>query len=270
MTNMKKIFTIMAVSLALTANANMPVPTDSVAENLDVVIIDDNGGDEIIVVETAQNGVGVEVPSNPVMPEISDKKWEFSTGGVGIGFLTPIGVSEGVDLRTSRSSEIQWLEVLSFRYTPRPGGLTYSIGLGFDWRNYGLGKEHRLDCEDNVVYVTDWGENVQKNHSSRIKVTSLTMPLMVRVPIVGKFAIKAGAVVNFNVHKSLKATYDLPDRHVTEFVDGMKINPVTVDLMAAATYKGVGLYFKYAPMRVLKSGYGPKFNSISFGLMFLW
>ena len=270
---MRKIFTLVAASLAMAASANMPLVavTDTVADGLEVVVVDDNQGDEVIAVEESKSGgVGVEVPQNPVIEEISDKKWEISTGGVGIGLLTPIGVSDGVDLRTSRSSEIQWLEILSFRYTPRPGGLTYSVGIGMDWRNYGLGKEHRLDIVDNAVVVNDWAENVTKKYCSRIKVTSLTMPLMVRVPIVSRFAVKAGAVLNFNVHKSLKAEYGLPDRHVTEFVKGMKVNPVTVDFMVSATYRGFGLYFKYAPMRILKKNYGPKFSSISFGLMMLW
>ena len=38
--------------------------------------------------------------------------------------------------------------------------------------------------------------------------------------------------------------------------------------MAAFQYKGIGAYFKYSPMSVLKTDKGPQFRSLTFGLYF--
>ena len=46
-------------------------------------------------------------------------------------------------------------------------------------------------------------------------------------------------------------------------------NPVTVDILGIIhVAEGFGIYCKYSPMNVMKSGRGPEYNSISVGLYF--
>ena len=77
-----------------------------------------------------------------------------------------------------------------------------------------------------------------------------------------------GPVVNLNTYGSLKTRYKLNGQKVKDVDTNVRVNPITIDFMGTVTVKGVpDIYFKYSPCNLLRGNYGPKFSTLSFGLM---
>ena len=100
-----------------------------------------------------------------------------------------------------------------------------------------------------------------------IKVFSLNMPI--RYHYEGQWvSFSLGPVVNLNTYGSLKTRYKLNGQKVKDVDTNVRVNPITIDFMGTVTVKGVpDIYFKYSPCNLLRGNYGPKFSTLSFGLM---
>ena len=187
---------------------------------------------------------------------------------LGFGVNTPLNASEGYGFATFRSWEM--FVGLRMAYTPEKKLQTYSVGLWFDWKNYGLSTNKMFVKDaDDVIGLAEYPANA-KDKSSRINIFSLSVPFLFtqRFGHKSKFSFTLGPVVNFNIGGRLKTYYELGDNEIDISTKGIKYNPVTVDLMASFNYRGVGLYCKYSPVNVIKTDKGPKFQSITFGLFF--
>jgi hypothetical protein len=141
-------------------------------------------------------------------------------------------------------------------YTPKGKTQTYSTGLWCDWRTYELphsGKGYIKKTQDHIVTFGNYVDEGNEKYSdvrSHIRIFSLSVPFL--------FTQKFG--------KKSKST------------KGFDYNVVTVDFMGILKSGGIGLYFKYSPMSVLKKKEitaadgtvieNPQFKALSFGLFF--
>ena len=71
---------------------------------------------------------------NVVLKEGKNDNWTMQVG-VGLNFVT--GAPGEYEFAPFKSWDIQWT-VLQYNYKPKGTKQTYSIGLGLNWRNYGL------------------------------------------------------------------------------------------------------------------------------------
>lgn len=185
----------------------------------------------------------------------------------GLGVSLPTAVPGEYKMRPFKSFEgMLWLQ---YDYTPKKRLQTYSVGLGFTARGYGLRDDQMFNKDaDGITGLSLYPENTA-NRRSRISVYSLSIPFFFTQKFGQKSHVKLtlGPVLNIN-GGSINSYFEKDDRDYDYTIHKIGIRPVTVDLMAVLRYYGVGLYFKYSPMSVLKSGRGPQFHALSLGVYF--
>ena len=191
--------------------------------------------------------------------------WDFDFL-VGLG--VPTNVPDGMSFNPLRSKE--WAVGLRYVYTPKKALQSYSVGLWFDWRAYGLSTDKMfVKGEGKVIGLGEYPEKAGSKRSS-IDVLSLSVPLLFthRFGHQGKVRMTLGPVVNFNVRGRINNSYEIGDDEIEVSTKDIEYRPITVDLMGAVSYCNIGLYVKYSPMSVLKKDKGPDFHSLTFGFMF--
>ena len=157
-----------------------------------------------------------------------------------------------------------------FSWEYRPFNKTHLyLGFGVDWKNYKMKGENRFVKENDKVIIAPYPEGTEINYS-RIRVFSLTLDLMLRQNFNHNISIEAGPIINFNTSASTKTRYTICTGNEKEGVrernNRIHQRPITVDFKAQLNISPIGFYFKYSPMNVLDTNYGPEFKSMSAGL----
>lgn len=155
----------------------------------------------------------------------------------------------------------------------------FHLNLGFNWKNFrstDADKSFEKDYTNKQVYVgaPKYLNNAETGGKgcvdfSRMKIFSLSLPMLFEVRATDKFSIVAGPILNFNLHGSIKTKYwNDRDEYVVFTSNGLRQQLVTVDLKGMLVWNNVGVYCKWSPMRQLKSKFAPTldFKGISFGL----
>ena len=196
------------------------------------------------------------------------KHWNVITGGLGIGLVYPSGQPAGLSLQWNKSFEISWVNALAVEYVNR--GFGVSLGLGFDWRNYRMTTIHRMNLNGEGGIKPDVYPEEVEPRSSRIKVFSLGIPLLISQKF-GRsgMGVTAGAILNFNTHASLKTDYRTANgNEIEEYAEGFHHRRITVDLFGCLQFwKSCGLYVRYSPQSVLQGHNSPQFRPLSAGIM---
>jgi hypothetical protein len=210
-----------------------------------------------------------------------DAKWVID---LGIGWSAPTNTPKGHGFAVFRSDEV--FVGLRYCYTPTGALQTYSAGLWCNWRTYELphsGKGYMYKTKDDVVtfgnYVAD-GKDNYSDVRSHIRIFSLSVPFLFTQKFgkKSKSSFSVGPVVNFNLRGRINNEWKNGDDYVEVSTKGFDYNVVTVDFMGILKSGGIGLYFKYSPMSVLKKNSvtaadgtiieNPQFKALSFGLFF--
>ncbi len=202
----------------------------------------------------------------------SDKKKYkdcITMGGFGFGMVNAMNAPDGMNVNMGASYELVIDHLIGMKFYPWQTGTAFSIGFGMTWRNYRMKGKTRFLKEDGNLILSEYPEGADIKFS-RIKVFSLTVPLMVNQNLSRNIELSVGPVVNFNTHASLKTVYKMDGKTEKATDNNIHQNPVTIDLMANIQFKEIGLYFKYSPTNVLNTEFGPKFTSMSAGLTFFY
>lgn len=191
--------------------------------------------------------------------------WNITSGGLAFGMVNAVG-SQAPDVAMAGSFELSWINVIGAKYN-NGKGQRLTIGLGIDWKNYKLKHGHCFTRNENeVMTVGDYPQDATGCYS-RIKVFSLGVPVIFRQRIGKSTDLFLGEITNFNLHAGMYTRYQLNGEKVTLKSSNIHQVPVSIDLIAGATYKKIGFYFRYNPFKVLKSGYGPQFSTIATGIV---
>lgn len=193
-----------------------------------------------------------------------DDSWSMH---VQLGVDIPTGAPDGVDFAPFRSWEFQWT-LLQYGYTPKNTKTTFSVGLGFNWRNYTLSGHDKMFSKVSDVTLVTPSASTMHDLSSSIHTTSLSMPLLVKQRFNKNFAISLGGQLNYNFYGRIINDYEHGDDDVNISTKKIGERPITVDLLGIVHVWQLGIYCKYSPMSVLKKDRGPKFKSLAVGLYF--
>ena len=168
------------------------------------------------------------------------------------------------------SWEIMWTiaEIEKYGYGKHNG---FSIGFGVNWRNFRIdGRSKFVKLDDGTI--TEEGLPAgYDNDFSRIKVFSLTIPVM------WKYRTKSvtfglGPVLNINTYASIKNRYwDADGEKHKQVFKKIHQRPITVDIMAEVSFHNwFSIYGKFSPMTILNSTYANdvNFQPVSFGIYF--
>jgi hypothetical protein len=187
--------------------------------------------------------------------------WNIYTGGFVIGWDN----ASGIDVNMGRSIDIGWLNVFGAKFKTRYGQ-RITAGVGIDWRNFKLHNDVRFHQDGDILTITPYPEGAESK-SSRVKVFSLTVPVLVRQRLFSTVDIFAGPVVNFNLHASVETTYKLNGEKVKESSNKIHPVPVTVDILGGIKWKFIGAYVRYSPCHVLQERYAPSFTPFTTGII---
>ena len=168
------------------------------------------------------------------------------------------------------SWEIMWTiaEIEKYGYGKHNG---FSIGFGVNWRNFRIdGRSKFVKLDDGTI--TEEGLPAgYDNDFSRIKVFSLTIPIM------WKYRTKSvtfglGPVLNINTYASIKNRFwDADGEKHKQMFKKIHQRPITVDIMAEVSFHNwFSIYGKFSPMTILNSTYANdvNFQPVSFGIYF--
>lgn len=192
-------------------------------------------------------------------------RFDLETGGFGIGFVSAAGAPEAMDVKMKSSIELFWDRILSLRVSPWRNRTSFVAGVGVAWRNYRMKGDLQFAKDGDVITFAPYKEGATPSFS-RLKIFSLTVPVLISQGFGKGFAADFGAIVNFNLHGSMKTKYELDGEERVWKDNHINQKPVTVDLMLQLNWHPIGVYVKYSPMKTLKSGFGPEFNHISTGI----
>ncbi len=196
--------------------------------------------------------------------------WSVGMDGLCIGLNKANDQTGGGGLQWSKSFEISWLSCLNVGYVFSRSRIY--LGLGFDWRNFKATADERW-LVPTAGGGIEWGEapkgvNVR---STNIKIFSLQLPLMYewRIPK-SWMKLKFGPILNFNTYASLKGVYDDASGNKCEyFTKDFDRRDVTVDFFGCLSYHSAfGVYVRYSPMKMLKTGSPINFTPFTVGVSF--
>jgi len=190
---------------------------------------------------------------------------ELCVGGFGFGMVNAVNAPDGMNVDMGESYELMWDNILKLNYYVVPYSTSVSMGFGMTWRNYRMTGRTRFLQEGDNLLLGSYPEDA-KIQFSRLKIFSLTVPLMINQSLGRKVVLSVGPVINLNTHGSLKTRYTLDGEKVKETSNHIHHNRMTIDLMAKLRFKLIGVYAKYSPSDVLNPEFGPKFSSFSTGI----
>lgn len=168
------------------------------------------------------------------------------------------------------SWEIMWTiaEIEKYGYGKHNG---FSIGFGVNWRNFRMDGRSKFVKLDDGTITEEALPAGYDNDFSRIKVFSLTIPVM------WKYRTKSvtfglGPVFNINTYASIKNRYwDADGEKHKQIFKKIHQRPITVDIMAEVSFHNwFSIYGKFSPMTILNSTYANdvNFQPVSFGIYF--
>ena len=168
------------------------------------------------------------------------------------------------------SWEIMWTiaEIEKYGYGKHNG---FSIGFGVNWRNFRIdGRSKFIKLDDGTI--TEEGLPAgYDNDFSRIKVFSLTIPVMWKYRT-KQVTFGLGPVFNINTYASIKNRYwDADGEKHKQMFKKIHQRPITVDIMAEVSFHNwFSIYGKFSPMTILNSTYANdvNFQPVSFGIYF--
>ena len=168
------------------------------------------------------------------------------------------------------SWEIMWTiaEIEKYGYGKHNG---FSIGFGVNWRNFRIdGRSKFVKLDDGTI--TEEGLPAgYDNDFSRIKVFSLTIPVMWKYRT-KQVTFGLGPVFNINTYASIKNRYwDADGEKHKQIFKKIHQRPITVDIMAEESFHNwFSIYGKFSPMTILNSTYAKdvNFQPVSFGIYF--
>lgn len=190
----------------------------------------------------------------------------FQLGGIGFGFVGALNAPKNMNVDMAASKEI-FFDAISFERQYDYGRHNLSVGLGFHWRNYRMTGDQRFVKKESKVQLEGYPENSTIDFS-RIKVFSVTFPFEYELRLHKEFSFAMAAILNVNTHASMKTRYSVDGNKKTDFTEHIHHTPVSIDLRTSLRWRSLGVYFKYAPCKVLNTAYGPDFSGFSAGLMF--
>jgi len=193
---------------------------------------------------------------------------DLSVGLLSFGFATPLGAPAGMHTDMLASGEIM-LGPLSLERTTRNGLHCFSFGIAGTWRNYRMNGATRFVKADGRVQTAPYPEGADPDFS-RIKVISSNFLFGYTRNLGHDFGLSLYGILNLNGRASIKTRYKLDGRKVKEQCKEIHQRPVTIDVMARASYRWLGVYVKYSPFDVLRTDFGPSFQSLSAGLTLFW
>lgn len=189
-------------------------------------------------------------------------RYKVEPGNFGMALLN---VNSGnPDFKTQRSYEV-FLNLCTDDFK-LSRSVTFNYGLGFSWKNFAMTKSGMMTKDDDGnIRIGGWPEKAEPK-VSKLRVFSVTFPLILSVNAYRGVGFSVGPVVNLNASSSIVNKYRLNDEKQKNKYKRAHCNLATVDVMFQLNFRDVGVYAKYSPMNIMNTDYWPEFKHWAIGL----
>ena len=200
--------------------------------------------------------------SLPFLREYQRKKSEVTWAAhTQLGICMPVDGPRGLD----QSIDIAMGKIVGLNYTPWSKGPTFSFGAGIFAQKFALHGGQMFGRDGKSLVMVDLPEGARDTHV-RLFNFGFEMPFTVTQNIYDDFGISAGVVMKFNTYTTASNKYTLDNRSYEQSFKGLQQRILTYDIFAGIGWEDFGLYCRYSPVAMFKSGNGPQFDVISFGI----
>ncbi len=165
------------------------------------------------------------------------------------------------DVQKTSMSEIGILNLIGAGYMFNANRTRLSLGVGFAWSRYGLKPPYFYSRSDaGVVGHIEMAEP-HNRHKAMMQLWSMQVPLMLNQKLGKKWNFSIAAIMNWNYFAEVKNRYRLDKTFSQTTTEGLYQRKITFDAMAMISYRSLGVYFRYAPQSIFKTGYGPYYKN---------
>lgn len=178
------------------------------------------------------------------------------------GFYMGGGISHSWNM-INNSFEIGLLNIAAINYSSNHGQ-DISLGVGIHHRSYSLKRPNMLTIgeNDNVLSTTFYPDNADiKDRTSNLNLWTWQFPLLFRQKIYKSFAVRLGAIMNWNYKAHADNHYIIGNTKYNISQSGLKQDKITFDVMFGLSLGHTGIYCRYSPNEVFKKGYGPEIKN---------
>lgn len=217
--------------------------------------------DDSVSVATAETEWGLSLPF--LREERRRKSEVIWAGHTQIGICMPVDGPDGLD----QSIDLAMGKIVGLNYTPWYKGPTFSFGVGVFAQKFVLHGRSMFDMDGKSLVMTALPEGCRDSHV-RLFNFGFEMPFTVTQNISHGFSISTGVVMKFNTYTTASNKYTIDNRSYEQSFKGLQQRILTCDIFGGIGWDDFGLYFRYTPMSMFRSGDGPQFDVISFGVNF--
>ncbi len=187
--------------------------------------------------------------------------WEVFTSDLMFGWGGHSVASTDRDMLKKSMSEIGILNLVSLARVFNQGRSRISLGVGFNWHRYNLESPYFWNrSNEGVLGYHKFTEPFDK-HRATLIVRSMQFPLMFNQSLGKGWNVALSAVMNWNYYADYHNSYRIGKSDYTETTRGLKQRKISFDGIAMLSWGGLGVYFRYAPQSVFKTGLGPEIKN---------
>lgn len=212
--------------------------------------------------------IGHVVSTKKTSSNQSSPDWSFF-GGFGFGFTTALNADPSVSLKMGRSFNFCIADIVSCGIRPWRNG-KLSVGYGIDLHNYTLSSNLRF-VEDPVSKQISVVDPTTVTDYSRIHTLAAATFNLKYIHTLGRgFRVAIGPELYIlgRKHDIRNCYIDENGVEQKERLKNIRTNKVGFNLVGIVNYKStLGIYAKYSPTNVIEPGFGPKFQTLSVGVM---
>jgi hypothetical protein len=201
-----------------------------------------------------------------------DPHWDgFSIGFAGLASADLRNINDvgPISLRSDASLEYNLQLFGTAIRLGRNSGWGIVTGGGMRWTRYRVdGSVYFLE-QDRFTDLQPAPEDMDVT-ASKLNITAITIPLLLEYQTRRRVFFSIGAEAIVKTISSSKLKYRVARRKEdTEIMDrGMTLRPVSMDIIAQAGIKSIGIYARYAPLSLFETGRGLTAYPVAIGMQF--
>lgn len=194
---------------------------------------------------------------------------DFKTGDFLIGFTGGVNVPTDAKVDMGRSFEASALnlfavELRTGRFTP-----SFSLGVGLNCKSLtGKNGPMYVKNNNNGIAISKFPE-YSYDQKTTIRTTAVCFPITIRQNLGKGWQIKGAASFDVNFSCNVSCKYNLKDEQYSWSWKNAPNNTIGYSFMGAIGYDDLGIFCKFTPTPIFKDGFGPKFSTLSVGIIVL-
>lgn len=217
----------------------------------------------VTATQTENTNVTFGHPFKRCDPDRTDSHFELFLSDVYVGWgHTGVNAAAQPYIR-QHTYEAGILNLIGAGYNFNRNRSRVSLGVGFNWAFYCMKSPYLWGkSDDGHVGVSDLSELGEfKGRHSNLVMRSLQFPLMFNQRIAQHVNLAVAGVMNWNYYANLENRFSIEKTDFKTSTHGLHQRKVSFDVVAIASFKSLGVYFRYAPQSVFNCGYCPELKN---------